>query len=105
MLSDRQDKFSKIASALLSRIFRVRKSRHQTSTMDKLNRDLHYFEQELQRENDHFRRNLLLQEIVRVKREMVILQQQEITRETQEIDNLRRALDMVEAKEALRSKK
>jgi hypothetical protein len=73
--------------------------------MDKLNRDLHFFERELEQENDSYRRNLLLQEIHRVKREMVILQQQEIDRESQEIDNLRRALDMAEAKEALRSKK
>lgn len=73
--------------------------------MDKLNRDLYFFESELERENNSYRRNLLLQEIVRVKREMVILQQEEIERESQEIENLRRALDMAEAKEALRSKK
>lgn len=73
--------------------------------MDKLYRDLHFFERELQHEKDSYRRNLLLQQICRVKQEMVALQQQRIERENQEIDNLRRALQMAEAKDALRNKK
>ena len=53
-----------------------------------------YFKQELERETDPFRQNLLLQEILRVKQKRIQLIQEERMRMEQENRNLETALAM-----------
>ena len=57
--------------------------------MDKFEQDLRYFRYKLERENDPFRRNLLLREIARVERLILDHMREERSRIDREISNSR----------------
>ena len=56
--------------------------------MERLEQDLRYFMYEIKQENDSFRRNLLLQEVVRVQKRISDLIQQERGQMEQEMQNM-----------------
>ena len=64
-----------------------------------------YFKQELERETDPFRRNLLLQEIRRVEQRIIELMQEERMRVEQENRNMETALAMLQEQEKQNKKK
>ena len=63
--------------------------------MDKFEQDLRYFRYELERENDPFRRNLLLQEIARVERLLLDHMREERNRIDLKNRNMEAALDII----------
>ena len=63
--------------------------------MDKFEQDLRYFRYELERENDQFRRNLLLREIARVERLILDHMREERNRIDRENRNMETALDII----------
>ena len=63
--------------------------------MDKCEQDLRYFRYELERENDPFRRNLLLQEIARVERLLLDHMREERNRIDLKNRNMEAALDII----------
>ena len=63
--------------------------------MDKFEQDLRYFRYELERENDPFRRNLLLREIARVERLILDHMREERSRIDRENRNMEAALDII----------
>ena len=64
-----------------------------------------YFKQELERETDPFRRNLLLQEIRRVEQRILELMREERMRIEQENRNMETALAMLKEREKQNKKK
>ena len=63
--------------------------------MDKFEQDLRYFRYKLERENDPFRRNLLLQEIARVERLILDHMCEERNRIDLKNRNMEAALDII----------
>ena len=63
--------------------------------MDKFEQDLRYFRYKLERENDPFRRNLLLQEIARVERLLLDHMREERNRIDLKNRNMEAALDII----------
>ena len=63
--------------------------------MDRFEQDLKYFKYELERENDPFRRNLLLREIARVERLILDHMREERSRIDRENRNMEAALDII----------
>ena len=63
--------------------------------MDKFEQDLRYFRYELERENDPFRRNLLLREIARVERLLLSHIREERNHIDLENRNMETALDII----------
>ena len=63
--------------------------------MDKFEQDPRYFRYELERENDPFRRNLLLQEIARVERLLLDHMREERNRIDLKNRNMEAALDII----------
>ena len=68
--------------------------------MDRLERDLRYFKLELSREQDPFRRNLLLTEIRNTEQKILDLMREESARLSRENRNMEEALDMLQKAEA-----
>ena len=63
--------------------------------MDRFEQDLKYFKYELERENDPFRRNLLLREIARVERLILDHMREERSRIDRENRYMEAALDII----------
>ena len=63
--------------------------------MDKCEQDLRYFRYELERENDPFRRNLLLREIARVEQLLLSHIREERNHIDLENRNMETALDII----------
>ena len=63
--------------------------------MDKFEQDLRYFRYELERENDTFRRNLLLREIARVEQLLLSHIREERNHIDLENRNMETALDII----------
>ena len=63
--------------------------------MDKFEQDLRYFRYKLERENDPFRRNLLLREIARVERLILDHMREERNRIDLKNRNMEAALDII----------
>ena len=63
--------------------------------MDKFEQDLRYFRYKLERENDPFRRNLLLREIARVERLILDHMREERSCIDRENRNMEAALDII----------
>ena len=63
--------------------------------MDKFEQDLRYFRYELERENDPFRRNLLLREIARVEQLLLSHIREERNHIDLENRNMETALDII----------
>ena len=63
--------------------------------MDKFEQDLRYFRYKLERENDPFRRNLLLQEIARVERLLLDHMREERNRIDLKNRTMEAALDII----------
>ena len=72
--------------------------------MDHLEQDLRYFKLELEREQDPFRRNLLLVQIRDTEQKILNLMRQESARLARENQNMTEALDMIKKAEARKKK-
>lgn len=68
--------------------------------MDRLEQDLRFYKLELAREQDPFRRNLLLVQIRDTEQKIVNLMRQESERLSRENRNMEEALDMLQKAEA-----
>ena len=64
--------------------------------MERLEHDLRYFKQELERENDQFRRNLLLQEIRNVETRILDLLREQKAQIQRENRLMQAALDKID---------
>ena len=64
--------------------------------MERLEHDLRYFKQELERENDQFRRNLLLQEIRNVETRILTLIREQKAQIERENRLMQAALDKID---------
>ena len=68
--------------------------------MDRLEQDLRFYKLELAREQDPFRRNLLLVQIRDTEQKILNLMRQESERLSRENRNMEEALDMLQKAEA-----
>ena len=67
--------------------------------MERLEEDLSYFQRELERENDPFRRQLLQQRIVVTQRAILALMSEERERIDRQNSNMERALEILRKRE------
>ena len=67
--------------------------------MERLEEDLAYFQRELERENDPFRRQLLQQRIVVTQRAILALMSKERERIDRQNSNMERALEILRKRE------
>ena len=67
--------------------------------MERLEEDLAYFQRELERENDPFRRQLLQQRIVVTQRAILALMSKERERIDRQNSNMERALEILHKRE------
>ena len=67
--------------------------------MERLEEDLAYFQRELERENDPFRRQLLQQRIVVTQRAILALMSEERERIDRQNSNMERALEILRKRE------
>ena len=67
--------------------------------MERLEEDLAYFQRELERENDPFRRQLLQQRIVVTQRAILALMSEERERIDRHNSNMERALEILRKRE------
>ena len=67
--------------------------------MERLEEDLAYFQREMERENDPFRRQLLQQRIVVTQRAILALMSEERERIDRQNSNMERALEILRKRE------
>ena len=72
--------------------------------MERHERDLRFFKYQLERENNPFRRNLLLREIARVEQQILDLMRQERDRINRENSLMEEALEIIWKREEQKKK-